>query len=95
MPAVNFYVTWPDGEEVIYYSPSTIIHEHIKANTKYSIAEFQQKIDFAMAAASERVRAKYGFACSAASGEQEKIQQKIERLKSDNISGQVFVAALT
>ena len=27
MPAVHFKIQWPDGEQVEYYSPSTIIHQ--------------------------------------------------------------------
>ena len=95
MPSVNFNVTWPDGEQVTYYSPSTIIHEHIKPQTHYSQQEFADCIALALNQASERVYQRFGYYCSSAQGELEKIQHKMQQLKNNSVSGQVLVNQLT
>lgn len=66
MPEVHFEVRWPSGLTHRYYSPSTIVHEHLEAGASYSVKEFLSRTEVAMNAASERVRAKYGYACSSA-----------------------------
>ncbi|RVU86422.1 MSMEG_0570 family nitrogen starvation response protein [Leucothrix sargassi] len=95
MPAVNFEVTWPDGECVSYYSPSTVIHEHVAAGDSYTIEEFETRVYGALHLASERVRAKYGFACSAANDEKIKIEDKIRRLQATGTTGNVILNSLT
>lgn len=94
MPSVNFNVTWPDGEQAIYYSPSTIIHEHLAAGSRYSQEEFSARIDTALTAASERVYQRFGYYCTAASGELEKIQRKLQFLREQKINGQVQLTKL-
>jgi len=94
MPSVNFNVIWPDGEKAIYYSPSTIIHEHLVAGSHYSQEEFSARTDAALTAASERVYQRFGYYCTAASGELEKIQRKLQFLREQKISGQVRLTKL-
>jgi len=89
MPAVRFLVKWPDGEQVVYYSPSTIILEHLKMPSELPMQEFLPKVDKALDEASERVYEKFGYYCSAASGEQEKIRKKADELKQENIDGSI------
>lgn len=90
MPAVHFEVTWPDGEQSSYYSPSTVIKEFFEQNTPYTQQEFSQRVFNALDEASERVRAKYGFACSAAADEARKIKLKLEALKQTEADGLVI-----
>jgi len=66
MPAVNFKVRWPDGQESPGYSPSTIIYEHLHAGTPYALEDFMQRLESALDAASERVKEVKGFYCSSA-----------------------------
>lgn len=66
MPEVRFTIRWPDGAEESCYSPSTAIHRHLSAGQTYPIAEFLERADAGLNEASERVAAKYGFACSSA-----------------------------
>tara|TARA_R110001606_G_scaffold399278_1_gene583360 strand:- start:6165 stop:6446 length:282 start_codon:yes stop_codon:yes gene_type:complete len=66
MPAVNFTVRWPDGQEFNAYSPSTIIHQHLQHDASYPVEEFMQRAETALDAASERVREVKGFSCSSA-----------------------------
>ncbi|GAA4082351.1 MSMEG_0570 family nitrogen starvation response protein [Zhongshania borealis] len=94
MPAVNFTVSWPDGETREYYSPSTIVHQYLKAGVSYSQAEFAELCQHTMTQASERVRQRYGFACSASSAELEKLQRKLKTLRERNIEGTVAVIEL-
>lgn len=82
MPAVKMKVTWPDGECLSYYSPSTVIYDFFKTGRTYDLFDFHERINKALTQASERVREKYGFACSAAADELEIIVGKINRLLS-------------
>ncbi|MEJ8026254.1 MSMEG_0570 family nitrogen starvation response protein [Acinetobacter baumannii] len=66
MPSVNFTVKWPNGEHVQYYSPSTVIYDYLVAGESYPAAHFFKQAENGLNAASERVRARYGFACSSA-----------------------------
>jgi len=40
MPEVHFEVRWPSGATRRYYSPSTIVHEHLKAGASYELQDF-------------------------------------------------------
>jgi uncharacterized repeat protein (TIGR04042 family) len=75
MPEVHFEVRWPSGTTTRYYSPSTIVHQHLKTGASYELSEFVARTEVAMTAASERVRAKYGYACSSAMDTLARIQE--------------------
>lgn len=66
MPAVHYTVELPDGTERLCYSPSTVIHDHFKAGEAMAMAEFLTRSQAALHAASDRVRQRFGFACSSA-----------------------------
>ncbi len=66
MPEVRFTIRWPDGREESCYSPSTAIHRHLDAGHTYPLGEFLERARLGLNEASERVAAKYGFACSSA-----------------------------
>jgi uncharacterized repeat protein (TIGR04042 family) len=95
MPSVNFDVIWPDGDKVTYYSPSTIVREHLNAGAEYSQAEFGERIQTALNAASERVYQRFGYYCTAASAELEKIRRKQQFLREQEIAGAVRVIQLS
>lgn len=73
MPEMHFSVRWPDGTEASYYSPSLVMHDHLDVDTDYPVAEFVRRTHHALDVASERVRARYGFACTSAMHTQETI----------------------
>jgi uncharacterized repeat protein (TIGR04042 family) len=75
MPSVSFNVQLPDGVEKLCYSPSTIVHEHFQAGEEMALSDFVQRSRVALAAASERVRQKFGFSCSSASDQLAEIEQ--------------------
>lgn len=73
MPEMRFAVRWPDGAEHSYYSPSLVMHDYLAEGTDYSVTEFVARTSEALNVASERVRAKYGFACTSAMHSEENI----------------------
>ncbi|TVZ41237.1 putative repeat protein (TIGR04042 family) [Alteromonadaceae bacterium 2753L.S.0a.02] len=95
MPEVHFKVAWPDGEQQIYYSPSTVIYKSLQAGHKYSQADFHQRVNSALEQASQRVAEKYGYACSAAADEQQKINFKLSCLREAGNAGAVTVLAFS
>ncbi|MEO6600079.1 MAG: MSMEG_0570 family nitrogen starvation response protein, partial [Polyangiaceae bacterium] len=66
MPELHFRVRWPNGATVNCYSPSYIIEEYLSVGQSYAVPEFLERTRAALNIASERVREKYGFACSSA-----------------------------
>ena len=66
MPAMHFHLRWPDASESRCYSPSLVIKDHFEPGATYPLPVFMTELREAMHVASERVRAKFGFACSMA-----------------------------
>jgi len=66
MPERRFDVQWPDGMTESCYSPSSTIENHLTVGQDYSLEQFLSIVDVALNEASDRVRQKYGFACSSA-----------------------------
>jgi uncharacterized repeat protein (TIGR04042 family) len=66
MPIMHFNVRWPDESRTRCYSPSLVIKDYFQPATTYPLPQFVAKVSEALHIASDRVAAKYGFACSAA-----------------------------
>lgn len=66
MPEATFRVRWPDGTTDACYSPSLVVHDHLAVGAEYPLADFTARVTAAMDEASERVRARYGMACTSA-----------------------------
>ena len=64
MPEINFQLNLPDGKKTSLYSPSTVILEYLKPGDSLKISDFKSLAFQALHEASEKVRAKYGFACT-------------------------------
>ncbi len=75
MPEVLLTLQWPDGRTSELYSPSTVILEHLPPGTTLSVGELEQRGMKALNEASERVRARYGFACTRTDEEREKLRR--------------------
>lgn len=86
MPEVRFTVRWPDGAEESCYSPSTAIKHHLQAGESYPLDEFLDRARKGLHAASDRVEAKFGFACSSAMDQLARIETAA---KSQPFDGQV------
>jgi uncharacterized repeat protein (TIGR04042 family) len=63
---MRFHVRWPDGRREACYSPSLVVQDFLTPGESYAVDDFVAKSRAALSIASERVRAKYGFACSSA-----------------------------
>lgn len=74
MPEMRFVITWPDGQEETCYSPSLIIREFFTEGESYSVADFIDRSRRALTIASDRVEAKFGFACSSANDQLARIE---------------------
>ncbi|TBF33989.1 MSMEG_0570 family nitrogen starvation response protein [Rhizobium leguminosarum] len=74
MPEMRFVITWPDGQEESCYSPSLIIREFFTEGESYSVADFVDRSRRALTIASDRVEAKFGFACSSANDQLARIE---------------------
>ena len=75
MPEMTVTVRWPDGRVADCYSPSLVMHDHLSPGTTYRVDEFTERSRTALHLASERVRAKYGFACTASAASLERIER--------------------
>lgn len=73
MPEMTFTVRWPDGGVEDCYSPSLVVHDHLRTGETYTVRDFVDRTSAALATASERVRARYGFACTSAAASREQI----------------------
>jgi uncharacterized repeat protein (TIGR04042 family) len=73
VPELTFDVRWPDGQVQSCYSPSLVVHDHLVAGHTYTVRDFARRATLAMDVASERVREKYGFACTSAAATTDQI----------------------
>ncbi|MDF3831624.1 MSMEG_0570 family nitrogen starvation response protein [Cupriavidus basilensis] len=79
MPVTHFRVRWPDQSEATCYSPSSVVSEFFVAGQDYALEEFLVRARQALGSASERVRARYGYACSSAMDQLEQIESTAAR----------------
>ncbi|GLT10835.1 hypothetical protein GCM10007928_30670 [Sulfitobacter porphyrae] len=77
MPEMHWTLRWPDGSEERCYSPSSVITELFTPGQSYPMPEFLQRARIAMERASNRVRRKYGFACTSAMAQLDRIEQRV------------------
>lgn len=83
MPAMHFTVRWPDATETRCYSPSLVIKDYFAPGSRYPLPDFMRSVREALHIASELVRAKYGFACSAAMDQLADLEQRAARWGDD------------
>ena len=74
MPEMRFVVRWPDGRRESCYSPSLVIKDFFREGEAYPLAEFLSRSRQALNIASDRVKARYGHACSLALGQLARIE---------------------
>jgi len=85
MPAILFTIQLPDGLTKQCYSPSTVVRDYFIEGEEMAVSEFLARSRQALAAASERVRAKFGFSCSSAASQLEDIEQFTRHYSPDGI----------
>jgi len=83
MPEMLFCIVWPDGAREACYSPSLVVRDHFAAGSTYALAEFVERSRIALREASARVEARYGFPCSRALGQLERLERTATRFGTD------------
>jgi uncharacterized repeat protein (TIGR04042 family) len=78
MPEMRFLIRWPDGRAESCYSPSLVVKDYLAPGETYRLADFLERSRAMLNIASERVRAKYGFACSSAMDQLARIETAAE-----------------
>ncbi|HEX3873718.1 MAG TPA: MSMEG_0570 family nitrogen starvation response protein, partial [Solirubrobacteraceae bacterium] len=74
MPEVSFTIRWPDGTSQLCGSPSRAIQDVLTEGAVYPCPEFVRRAREGLSAASDRVRERYGFACTAAAEQLDAIE---------------------
>ncbi|MEV6171783.1 MSMEG_0570 family nitrogen starvation response protein [Streptomyces sp. NPDC051954] len=75
MPELYFRVRWPDGATQRCYSPSTVVENYLTPGGVYELGDFVERSRTALGIAGDRVREKYGFACTGASDQLAQIEE--------------------
>jgi uncharacterized repeat protein (TIGR04042 family) len=73
MPVTYVYIEWPDNKTDKVYSPSSVIKEYFRPEEYLSIEEFLATCIEGLKAADERVLQKFGYACTSAMAESQRI----------------------
>jgi uncharacterized repeat protein (TIGR04042 family) len=82
---MTFSVRWPDGNQRQCYSPSLVMHDYLDVGARYTVTDFAQRSSTALELASNRVREKFGFACTSAAATLAEIQQHAQRFAPDEL----------
>ena len=85
MPQIIFQLNLPDGKKKSLYSPSTVILDYLKPGDSLKMSDFKSLAIQALHEASEKVRARYGFACTRTLEEEEKILSWIANYDPDQL----------
>ncbi len=85
MPEIRFRVAWPNGQHELCYSPSLVVKEYFTPTTAYSVTDFVERAETALTIASDRVKAKYGFACGLALGQLDSIKAKAQHFEASDM----------
>ena len=93
MPEMHFTIEWPNGKQDRCYSPSYIIEEYLDLGAEYPLQEFLSRTRAALSLASERVRERYGYACSSALDQLAALEQASAELSPEQQAGSVKVVA--
>ncbi|WP_118135652.1 MSMEG_0570 family nitrogen starvation response protein [Oceanicella sp. SM1341] len=76
MPEVRFTLRWPDGSEDVCYSPSTVITRFFTVGESYALPDFLTRARIGYEKASMRVAERYGYACTAAMAELDRLEAR-------------------
>lgn len=85
VPEVTLTLEWPDGRTSALYSPSTVIFRYLRPGASLPVGELEHRVAEALRHASERVRARYGFACTRTEEEERKLRQIATAYAADQI----------
>jgi uncharacterized repeat protein (TIGR04042 family) len=82
MPEMRFRVRWPDDSIMNCYSPSLVIKKFFNVGQAYPLDEFVRRSREALTIASERVKEKFGFYCTGATGQLAQIEETAARFET-------------
>lgn len=85
MPEMTFSVRWPDGRVEEYYSPSLVVHDFLAAGGSYTVADLTTRTTTALGIASDRVREKFGFACTSAAATTDQVRRSASSHAPDDL----------
>lgn len=85
MPEMTFSVRWPDGRVEECYSPSLVMHDHLEPGSTYTVADFTTRSVTALQIASDRVKEKFGFACTSAAATTDQITRSASAYRTDDL----------
>jgi uncharacterized repeat protein (TIGR04042 family) len=85
MPEMHFVVRWPDSSELRCYSPSLVVRDFVEVGRSYPVDEFLRRSREMLTIASERVKAKYGFYCTAAMDQLDQIERHASRYEGTSV----------
>lgn len=85
MPEMTFSLRWPDGRVEECYSPSLVVHDFLSAGTSHTVADLLTRTTTALGLASDRVREKFGFACTSAAATTEQVRRSAAAYAPDAI----------
>lgn len=94
MPEMHWTLRWPDGSEERCYSPSSVITELFTPGQTYPLPDFLHRARIAMERASNRVERKYGFACSSAMDQLDRIERRVAEFEGQQ-DAQVTCLSIT
>ncbi len=83
MPETPFTAELPDGTLHHCYSPSSVVRDYFSAGETLTAPEFLARSRQALTEASDRVAAKFGFACTAAASSLHQIESWATQLDPD------------
>lgn len=78
MPVTYITIEWPNNEKDQIYSPSSVIAEFFNKGEILTVDTFLIQCQKSLSEASERVRQKFGYACTSAEAESYRIKQKCQ-----------------
>ncbi len=73
MPVTYIHIQWPNEEEDQVYSPSSIIENYFTPQQEITVTKFNALCNESLTKASDRVAKKFGFACTSAMAEMQRI----------------------
>ncbi len=79
---MTYTLRWPDASQTAAYSPSLVIQDYFQPGQSYALDEFLSRLREATDIANERVRAKFGFACSRAGDQLRSLEALAARFSS-------------
>lgn len=82
MPITYVHIEWPDRQKDQIYSPSSVIENYFNIGETITINDLLTKSNEALAEASERVRKKFGYACTSAQAESHRIKEKSDEYEA-------------